>query len=161
ATAPARGRLEGWGRPHASRRIAARLRLLKRCADERCDAPQHEAGRESPRLINSRALDSLDDRIPFGELVLEVLVRALRAVAEHRLQARLDELLLERLVGPFLLRHVIEPLEDRLRRADRGENAKEDLRDEMVEALLVRGRDVGRRLDPSRRVDREDAKLAG
>src|SRR5262245_52742455 len=48
-----------------------------------------------------RALDPLHDRTPFGELVLEILVRLVGAVAEHRLEARLDELLLERRVGPF------------------------------------------------------------
>src|SRR4029453_15957745 len=40
-------RLEGWGRPHASRRIAARTAIvaLHECG-ARCDAPQHEAARE-------------------------------------------------------------------------------------------------------------------
>jgi len=40
-------RLEGWGqhrcwRPHASRRIAARIVRGNTCAPSRCDAPQHE-----------------------------------------------------------------------------------------------------------------------
>src|SRR5262249_31917197 len=141
--------VENHPHPLASLAISPRKRgeVKEFAAPPQANRTVAQRGRARDREPPSRALDLLDDRIPLGELVLEVLVRALRAIAGHRLEARLHELLLERLVGPFLLRHLIESLKDRLRRADRGENPEEDLRDEMVETLLVSGRDVGRRLD--------------
>src|SRR5262245_1871477 len=143
-------------RPAPRSSVAASSRLTARPMKVR--SPSIVATRAS--FTPSRPLDLLHDRAPLGEFFLEVLVGPVGAVAEHRLEAGLDELAPEILVGPLLLRHLVEPLQDRLRRGDRRENAEEDLRHEIVEAFLVRGRDVGRRFEPRRRVDREDAQPA-
>src|SRR5262245_47626023 len=112
-------------------------------------------------FTRSRPLNLLDHRAPLRELVPHVLVRAVRSIAEHRLEALLDQLRLERLVGPFGLRDLVQPLQNGCQGSDRREDSEEDLRHESVEPFVLRGRDLGRYIEPRRRVDGEDAQLAG
>src|SRR5215831_16423325 len=59
-------------------------------------------------FTRSRPLNFLDHRAPLRELVPHILVRAVRPIAQHWLEALLDQLGLERLIGPFSLSHLID-----------------------------------------------------
>src|SRR5215216_493896 len=106
-------------------------------------------------------LHLLHHRIPLGEFFLEIAVRALRPKAEHRLESGLDEFLLKPLVCPRRLGEVVELFEHWLWRAGGREYAKEDLRNEIRQPFLDRGRNIRRRVEPRRRVHRQHANLAG
>src|SRR5690242_19569199 len=77
-------------------------------------------------FTRSRPLDLLDHGAPLREFVPHVLVGAVGPIAQHRLEARFNQLGLERLVGPFGLGHFVELLEDGLGRTNRRKNSKED-----------------------------------
>src|SRR5215510_16459742 len=159
---------QAWSRPGSSMSSMKRPAPRRRLPSSRRGTArpiQHAASASivAPEAVvtRSRPLHLLDDRAPLRELLAQILVRALRAKAKRWLEARLDELCLERLVGPFGLRRLVQPLQDRRRCAYRGKDPEEDLRHEIIESLLLRGWNVGRRGEPRGRIDGEDTKLAG
>src|SRR4051794_29440524 len=109
----------------------------------------------------SLSLHLSHDRAPLGEFLFQVLVRSLRSIAEHGFKTGFNELLLKGLVRPLLLGDIVELLEHRFRRAGGREDAEEDLRDETRQSLLARRRNLGRSLEPRRRIHGEDADFAG
>src|SRR3954447_4202840 len=109
----------------------------------------------------SLPLHFLHHRIPLREFFLQVAVRTLRPEPEHRFESRFDELLLKILVPPRRLRDVVELFEHRFWRAGGREDAEENLRDEIRQPFVDRGRNIGRRFEPRRRIHRQDAYFAG
>src|SRR3954470_1210513 len=109
----------------------------------------------------SLALYLGDDRTPLGEFLFEVLIRSFRSIAQHGFKTGFDELLLKGLVCPLFLGDVVELLEHRLRRAGRGEDAEEDLRNEVRQSLFAGGWNLGRSFEPRRRIHGEDANFSG
>src|SRR5262245_61790163 len=113
-----------------------------------------------PAVTRSLSQHFLYDRIPLCEFLPEVAVRSVGAEAEHRLETRLDELLLKILAGPLRLGDLVEFLQDRLWRAGRREQTEEDLRHEIRQAFLARGRNVRRHRESLGRIHRKDAELS-
>src|SRR5262245_34902635 len=102
-------------RPRPRRRLASSSRAMAR--------PIHGPAASSlvsprPAVTRLLPLHLLHDRVPLRELLPQVLVGPCRPEAQHRLEAGFDELLLEFLVGPFLLGGGVDLLEHGGRRGD-------------------------------------------
>src|SRR5688572_18413788 len=78
-------------RPRPRRSAPSSTRSAGRAREVCVEAPLIE---DAP-LWKSRALHLLHHRAPFGEFLAQVAVAALRPIADHRLEAGRDELLLE------------------------------------------------------------------
>src|SRR3954463_8536890 len=144
-------------RPRPRSKLASSRRRTERPIQPAAASLIEHAGGDGASL----PLHLLDHRVPLGEFFLQVAIRALRPEPEHRFESRFDELLLKILVGPRRLRDVVELFEHRFWRAGGREDAEENLRDEVRQPFLDRGRNIGRGFEPRRRIHRQEAYFAG